>query len=82
MIKVDHHCTVKLTKDSLISGASPRESWLKPPLTNVYTKNLNDGTDSTLSSFADNNKYREAVSVLEGRAAIQMDYNRLEKGLT
>lgn len=47
----------------------------------MYTKNLNDGTDSTLSSFADNNKYREAVSVLEGRAAIQMDYNRLEKGL-
>lgn len=48
---------------------------------NVYTKNLNDGMESTLSSFADSIIYRGAVNLLEGRAAIQMDYNRLEEGL-
>lgn len=78
MIKVDHYCTVALIEDSLITGASPQESILELPLMNVCTKNLNDGMESTLSSFADSNTYRRAVGMLEGRAAIQMDYNRLE----
>ena len=38
--------------------------------------------ECTLSNFADNTKYEGAVSMLEGRAAIQTDYNWLEKGLT
>lgn len=39
--------------------------------------------ECTPRNFADNTEYRGAVRMLEGRAAIQIDYNRqLEKGVT
>lgn len=84
MIKADHYCTVTLIEDSLITGASSQElvPLIEPPLMNVCTKNLNDGMESIVSSFADSNTYRGAVIVPEGRAAVQRDYSRLEEGLT
>lgn len=82
MIKVDHYCTVSQIEDSLITDVSLQESILEPPLMNVCTKNLNDGMERTLSNFADSNTCRGVVSMLEGGAAIQKSYNRLEEGLT
>lgn len=55
MIKVDYYSTVTLIEDSLINDASPQELVLESLLMNVYTKNLNEGMESTLSSFADSN---------------------------
>lgn len=82
MIKVDYYSTVTLIEDSLINGASPQELVLESLLMNVYTKNLNEGMESTLCSFAGSNTHRGTVNMLEGRDAIQMDYNKLEERLT
>lgn len=82
MIKVDYYSTVTLIEDSLINDASPQELVLESLLMNVYTKNLNEGMESTLSSFADSNTHRGTVNMLEGRDVVQMDYNKLEERLT
>lgn len=46
---------------------------------NLFTDDLADGTDCILNKCADDTKLEGAVSTLESRAAIQRDFDRLEK---
>ena len=45
----------------------------------IFINDLDNGMERILSKFVDNTKLREVVSILEGRAAIQKDLDRLEK---
>ncbi|GAB0178451.1 cAMP-dependent protein kinase inhibitor alpha [Grus japonensis] len=46
---------------------------------NICVGNMDNGIECTLSKFADDTKLCGAVSMLEGRDAIQKDLDRLER---
>jgi len=62
-----------------VTSGVPQWSVLRPELFNIFVGNMESGIECTLSKSANNNKLCGAVDTLEGRDAIQRDFDSLER---